>query len=133
MEKAYRIRSTRNGKAALEVQSVTADKRNVLFKGTLEYIVQNSLIKTIDHVMQDLIRTLEVRTDCYLALKRKGEILRLRKRISAFMWYQIDLFFKERGYKVQDFQIIEITFIRRPRVNHGLTKRALSKKNRQPF
>ena len=90
LEQVYKKVSIQNRSVELEFQAVTQDQANVYFKSMLLYSVQNATEETIKKVafkfiadrdlMQALIRTIEGNIRSFVATKKTGGSIRIKKR-----------------------------------------------------
>src|SRR3954462_4703586 len=95
LEQIYKKISIQNRSVELEFQAITVDQANVYFKSMLLYAVQNADEETIKKVafkfisesdlMHALTRTIDGTIRSFLATKRQGEILVLRREIMEYV------------------------------------------------
>lgn len=119
-EQVFRHISVQNLSVELEFQAITADQANVGFKAMLLYAVLNQEDATIQNVafkfiddrsfMQALSRSVEGTVRAFVATKRQGEILGLRREIVHEVKDQMDTTLEDWGYHLIDLQINDIVF-----------------------
>jgi regulator of protease activity HflC (stomatin/prohibitin superfamily) len=119
-EQVFRHISVQNLSVELEFQAITADQANVGFKAMLLYAVLNQEDATIQNVafkfiddrsfMQALSRSVEGTVRAFVATKRQGEILGLRREIVLEVKDQMDNTLEDWGYHLIDLQINDIVF-----------------------
>lgn len=120
IEQIFRRVSIQNRSVELEFQATTNDQANVFFKAMLLYSVINQDEESIKNVafkfmddrsfMQALIRTIEGSIRGYIATKRQGEVLSLRREIASDVKENIDQTLEAWGYHLIDLQLNDITF-----------------------
>ncbi len=120
IEQIFRRVSIQNRSVELEFQATTNDQANVFFKAMLLYSVINQDEESIKNVafkfmddrsfMQALIRTIEGSIRGFIATKRQGEVLSLRREIANDVKENIDQTLEAWGYHLIDLQLNDITF-----------------------
>ncbi|MBC7412827.1 MAG: SPFH domain-containing protein [Bacteroidia bacterium] len=120
IEQIFRRVSIQNRSVELEFQATTNDQANVFFKAMLLYSVINQDEESIKNVafkfmddrsfMQALVRTIEGSIRGFIATKRQGEVLSLRREIANDVKENIDQTLEEWGYHLIDLQLNDITF-----------------------
>lgn len=119
-EQEFRRISVQNRSVELEFQAITSDQANVGFKAMLLYSVLNEQDSTIQNVafkfiddrsfMQTLARSVEGTVRAFVATKRQGEILGLRRELVGEVKDQMDATLEDWGYHLIDLQINDIVF-----------------------
>jgi regulator of protease activity HflC (stomatin/prohibitin superfamily) len=120
IEQIFRRVSIQNRSVELEFQATTNDQANVFFKAMLLYSVINQDEESIKNVafkfmddrsfMQALVRTIEGSIRGFIATKRQGEVLSLRREIANDVKENIDQTLEAWGYHLIDLQLNDITF-----------------------
>lgn len=120
VETVFKRISLQNRSVELEFQAITADQANVNFKALIIYSVTDDQEETIKRAafrfiddrsfMQSLVRSIEGSIRSYVATKRQGEILGLRREIVDEVNAHIDHELNDWGHHLRNLQINDISF-----------------------
>jgi len=120
VETVFRNLSLQHRSAELEFQAITNDQANVNFKALIIFAVESDAEESIRKAsfrfidersfMQALVRSIEGSIRAFVATRRQGEILTLRKEIVDEVNKHIDEELRDWGFHLLNLQVNDISF-----------------------